>query len=185
MRPADLARLFAAEAPRLVRRLRRFRGQVAPEDVVQSAFAKMLEVDVSGVDDPRAYLARLTDNLAIDEVRKRQRAGFALVNDASLEHLCAQTALTPEEMLIEGERFSHMTGAFLALPRKERLAVVLFKLKGLSHEEIGRRLGIPRHSVPRYLSRALAKCAAAMQAFERAGTGERSHDQPTGKTDRT
>jgi DNA-directed RNA polymerase specialized sigma24 family protein len=45
----------------------------------------------------------------------------------------------------------------------------MFKLKGLSHEEIGRRLGIPRHSVPRYLSRALAKCAEAMAAFERAG----------------
>jgi RNA polymerase sigma factor (sigma-70 family) len=78
-----------------------------------------------------------------------------------------------------------MTAVFLALPEKERLAVVMFKLKGLSHEEIGRRLGIPRHSVPRYLSRALAKCAEAMQAFERAGTGEISNDQPTGEADRT
>ncbi len=59
------------------------------------------------------------------------------------------------------------------------------KSKALSHEEIGRRLGIPRHSVPRYLSRALAKCAAAMQAFERAGTGEKVHDQPKGEPNRT
>ncbi len=36
-----------------------------------------------------------------------------------------------------------------------------------------------------YLSRALAKCAEAMQAFERAGTGEKVHDQPKGEKDRT
>jgi RNA polymerase sigma factor (sigma-70 family) len=183
--PADLARLFASEAPRLVRRLRRYRGRVAPEDVVQTAFQRMLEVDVSKVEDPRAYLARLTRNLAVDELRRQARGGAVSVSEERLEALSAQTVLTPEEMLIEGERFAHMTGAFLALPRKERLAVVMFKLKGLSHEEIGRRLGIPRHSVPRYLSRALAKCAAAMAAFERAGTDEKVHDKPKGKADRT
>jgi RNA polymerase sigma factor (sigma-70 family) len=175
--PADLARLFASEAPRLLRRLRRYRGRVAAEDVVQTAFAKMLEVNVSQVEDPRAYLARLTRNLAVDELRRQSRASIASVSDERLERIGAETTLTPEEMLIEGERFAHMTGAFLALPKKERLAVVMFKLKGLSHEEIGRRLGIPRHSVPRYLSRALAKCAEAMTAFDRAGldgAGDRS-----------
>jgi RNA polymerase sigma factor (sigma-70 family) len=177
VKPADLAHLFASEAPRLLRRLRRFRGRVVAEDVVQAAFTKMLEVDVSEVEDPRAYLAQLTRNLAIDEVRRQSRAGVASVSDERLERIGADAALTPEEMLIEGERFAHMTGAFLALPKKERLALVMFKLKGLSHEEIGRRLGIPRHSVPRYLSRALAKCAEAMAAFERAGLDQRGDDQ--------
>lgn len=184
-KPADLAHLFASEAPRLLRRLRRFRGRVAAEDLVQTAFARMLEVDVSEVEDPRAYLARLTRNLAVDELRRQARTGVATVSDERLKLLGAETVVTPEQMLIEGERFAHMTGAFLALPRKERLAVVMFKLKGLSHEEIGNRLGVPRHSVPRYLARALAKCAAAMQAFERAGTGEISDDQPKGKPNRT
>lgn len=185
MKPADLARLFASEGPRLLRRLRRFRGRVPAEDVVQAAFTKMLEIDVSEVEDPRAYLARLTQNLAVDELRRQSRAGVASVSEERLERLGSETVLTPEEMLIEGERFAHVTGAFLQLPRKERLAVVLFKLKGLSHEEVGRRLGIPRHSVPRYLSRALAKCAEALQAFERAGLDEKSNDQPTGEADRT
>jgi RNA polymerase sigma factor (sigma-70 family) len=185
VKPADLARLFASEAPRLLRRLRRYRGRVAAEDVMQTAFAKMLEVDVSQVEDPRAYLARLTRNLAVDELRRQSRAGFASVSEERLERLGSEAVLTPEQMLIEGERFSHMTGAFLALPRKERLAVVMFKLKGLSHEEIGKRLGIPRHSVPRYLSRALAKCAAAMAAFERSGTGQLGDGHRRGEPDRT
>jgi RNA polymerase sigma factor (sigma-70 family) len=185
VKPADLTRLFATEGPRLLRRLRRFRGRIAAEDVVQAAFTKMLEVDEAEIEEPRAYLARITRNLAIDELRKHERGGLSFVGEGELDRLGGEGGLTPEEMVIEGERFAHMTGAFLALPRKERLAVVMFKLKGLSHEEIGKRLGIPRHSVPRYLSRALAKCAAAMAAFERAGTGTLTDDQRTRKPDRT
>lgn len=137
------------------------------------------------IEEPRAYLARITRNLAIDELRKQERPGLSFVGEDELDRLGVGGGMTPEQMLIEGERFAHMTGAFLALPKKERLAVVMFKLKGFSHEEIGRRLGIPRHSVPRYLSRALAKCAEAMQAFERAGLDESADDQPKGEADRT
>lgn len=173
MKPDDLARLFATEGPRLLRRLRRFRGRVPEEDVVQNAFAKMLEVDMSGIADPRAYLARLVRNLAVDEVRRQERVKVAAVTDEDLEALLAKRPgpydrldLTPEEMLIAGERFAHMTAEVLALPERERKALVLFKFGGLSHEEIGARLGVSRHSVPRYLARALAKCAEAMTAFE-------------------
>lgn len=185
MKPADLARLFATEGPRLLRRLRRFRGRIAAEDVVQAAFTKMLEVDEAEIEEPRAYLARITRNLAIDELRKHERGGLSFVDEGELDRLGVGGGLTAEQMLIEGERFAHMTAVVLALPEKERLALVMFKLKGLSHAEIGERLGVSRHNVPNYLSRALAKCASAMQAFEQAGTGERVHDQPKGEKDRT
>ncbi len=185
MNPADLARLFATEGPRLLRRLRRFRGRVAPEDVVQSAFAKMLEADVAEIEEPRAYLARIARNLAIDEIRRRERSGVSFVSEAQMDRHDADDDLTPEEMLIEGERFAYMMAVVLALPEKERLALVMFKLKGLSHAEIGRRLGVSQHNVPRYLSRALAKCAAARQAFERAELDEKSDDKRTREPDRT
>ncbi len=184
MKPADLARLFATEGPRLLRRLRRFRGRIAAEDVVQAAFAKMLEVDEAQIDEPRAYLARITRNLAIDELRKQEAAGLSFVGEDELDRLAVGRELTPEEMLIEGERFAHMTAAVLALPERERLALVMFKLKGLSHAEIGERLGVSRHNVPNYLTRALAKCAVAMQAFERAGLDEITYGERKGKTNR-
>jgi RNA polymerase sigma factor (sigma-70 family) len=93
-----------------------------------------------------------------------------------LERLGGTGDLTPEAMVIEGERFAHMLGVVLALPEKERLALLWFKLKGLSHAEIGARLGVSRHNVPNYLARALAKCAVAMEAFERAGLDQISDD---------
>jgi RNA polymerase sigma factor (sigma-70 family) len=173
VKPADLARLFASEAPRLLRRLRRFRGRVAEEDVVQSAFAKLLEQDMTRIEDPKAYLARLVRNLAVDEIRRQERGRTAAVSDEELDELLARRPgpydrpdLSPEEMVIAGERFAHMTAMVLALPEKERMALWLAKSEGLSHEEIAKALGVSRHSVPRYLARALAKCARAMAAFE-------------------
>ncbi len=134
MKPGDLARLFASEAPKLMRRLASFRGRVAPEDVVQSAFQKMLEADMAEIDDPKAYLASLVRNLAVDEVRRHARVRVSSMSDAELENLLAKRPapyeradLTPEEMLIAGERFAHMTAVVLALPRKERLALLLQK----------------------------------------------------------
>jgi hypothetical protein len=49
-------------------------------------------------------LARLTQNLAVDELRRQARGGFACVSEERLERLESETVLTPEEMLIEGER---------------------------------------------------------------------------------
>lgn len=171
MKPADLARLFASEAPRLMRRLRRFRGRVEPEDVVQAAFAKMSELDGDEMKDPKAYLAQLARNLAIDEVRRQDRApvGFAP------EGLEARSSdLSPEEMIIEGERFAFMMGVVLNLPERERSALLMAKMGGLSHEEIAKRLGCSRHSVPRYLARALAACTEALEMFEASGLAQHS-----------
>jgi RNA polymerase sigma factor (sigma-70 family) len=180
VKAGDLARLFVSEAPRLIRRLASFRGRVAAEDVVQTAFAKMLEVDMSAIDDPKAYLARLVRNLAVDEVRRQDRGQVSVVSDEELEELLAvrpgpydRLDLSPEDMVIAGERFAHMTAVVLALPRLERLSLLMHKAGGLSHKEIGERLGVSQHSVPRYLARALAKCAKAMAAFENGARAQR------------
>lgn len=166
-----------------MRLLRRFRGRVAAEDVVQSAFAKMLEQDMAGIEDPKAYLARLVRNLAIDEVRRQDRVRVSSMTDDELDEIMAaragpydQADVSPEDMLIAGERFAHMTAVVLALPRLERLALLLHKSAGLSHKEIGERLGVSQHSVPRYLARALAKCAKAMAAFEKGALKEIAND---------
>jgi RNA polymerase sigma-70 factor (ECF subfamily) len=90
----------------LLRRLRRFRGRIAAEDVVQAAFAKMLEVDEAQIEEPRAYLARITRNLAIDELRRHERGGLSFVDENELDRLGVGGGLTPEEMIIEGERFA-------------------------------------------------------------------------------
>jgi RNA polymerase sigma factor (sigma-70 family) len=134
---------------------------------------KILEQDMEKIEDPKAYLSRLVRNLAVDEVRRQDRARVSSVSDEELDQILAlqpspyeRADLTSEEMLIAGERFAHMTAVVLALPKRERLALIWHKSAGLTHQEIAQRLGVSSHSVPRYLARALAKCAKAMAAFE-------------------
>src|SRR5690606_3227862 len=156
---------FEHEKPRLLRRLRGFRGRVSPEDLVQAAFAKMLEQDLANIDDPRAYLIRLVHNLAVDEIRRQNRARVSSFSNEELEAILVgapspyeRSDLSAEEMLIARERLSCMLDVVRSLPERERLALLFQKSERLTHQQIGERLGVSTHSVPRYLSRAVAKC---------------------------
>lgn len=171
-------RLFKDETPRLVRSLRSFRDRVSPEDLIQTAFAKVLEQDMDAIDDPRAYLTRLVHNLAVDEIRRQNRARVSSFSNDELEAALSdgsspfeRSDLSPEELLIARERLAHMLAMLRNLPERERLALLLHKHSGFTHQEIGERLGVSPHSVPRYLSRAVAKCAKALADFE---TGKRT-----------
>jgi RNA polymerase sigma factor (sigma-70 family) len=178
--------IFREEAPRLVRRLRAFRGRISPEDLVQTAFAKMLEQDLDAIEDPKAYLTRLVHNLAVDEIRRQNRARVSSFGNDELDAVLAsatssyeRSESSPEEMLIARERLAHMLAALRTLPDRERLALLLHKFAGFTHQEIGERLGVSQHSVPRYLSRAVAKCAAALAAFETAdGAKSKNSEKP-------
>ncbi|WP_420823025.1 sigma factor-like helix-turn-helix DNA-binding protein [Vitreimonas flagellata] len=57
-----------------------------------------------------------------------------------------------------------------------------FKLKGFSHADIAKRLGVSRHTVPHYLSRGLAKIAAARAAFEAQGGAKDATSASAAKT---
>lgn len=176
MSPAELARLFQSEAPKLVRRLASFRGRVAAEDVVQTAFTKMMELEETEMKDPKAYLAQLVRNLAINEARRYERSPVTFLDPESSE-LSSSTseAPSPEDMLIAGQRFGYMMGIVLALPEKERQALMMAKMGGLSHREIGARMGVSHRNVARYLERALAKCHAALKDFDAAWQADTQH----------
>ena len=131
MKSADLARLFASEAPKLIHR----RGRLSRARVGGRPGAKRCSFAPDGLE------ARSSD-------------------------------LSTEEMIIECERFAFMIGVVLHLPEKERSALLMAKAMSLSHEEIGKRLGCSRHSVARYLSRALAACTGALEMFEPSGLAD-------------
>jgi len=68
---------------------------------------------------------------------------------------------TPERIVLERERDAHLREAIAALPEDYRSVVILARLEGLSHEEIGRRLGRSRVATRKLLHRAMARLARA------------------------
>src|SRR5437764_302926 len=86
------------------------------------------------------WLHRITTNLFLDLVRRRQRIRFdALPEDT--ERLPGR-APSPEQVYADTHLDPQIQAALDALPPEFRVAVVLCDIEGLTYEEIGATLGI-------------------------------------------
>lgn len=178
MKRSELTRLFREEGPKLVRQLARSRGRAVAEDVVQTAFERLMGARLEEIERPRAFLARIALNLAADEARRAERAPVRCAPDEDikvLEEKLMGVSASAEDALIDNERRAVVAAVLRSLPEKERLALLWAKQDGLTHREIGERLGESQHNVPYYLARALAKCRKALHAFEHAGAHGLEH----------
>jgi RNA polymerase sigma-70 factor (ECF subfamily) len=86
------------------------------------------------------WLHRITTNLFLDMVRRRQRIRFdALPEDT--ERLPGDTP-SPEQVYVDAQLDPRIQAALDALPPDFRVAVVLCDIEGLTYEEIAATLGI-------------------------------------------
>lgn len=146
---------FAAAYPSLflpaMRLVFRMTGNRAlAEDVAAETLARAYArwSAVSKMEAPQAWVLRVATNLAIDAVRRQQRA----------------EAVMPSLLLVDdGRRFDDDVAARLALvaaltelPRRQREAIALHYLGGLSEEEVSHSLEISASSVRTHLQRGLS-----------------------------
>jgi len=71
----------------------------------------------------------------------------------------------PDEQLLEAELQREIDRAILALPEKQRMAVVLRRYEDKSYEEIGKVLGLSIAAVKSLLFRARAELRAALNRY--------------------
>jgi RNA polymerase sigma-70 factor (sigma-E family) len=148
-----VARLFRAEASRLVRMARWFvDDQTAAEDLVQEAFIK-LAANAHRIREPdraTAYLRSIVINLARDHNRR------GLV---SLRHRPPMVAdeRSAEDQAAEREDVQEVVVALRSLPNRQRDCVVLRYYLDLSVAEIAITLGLSSNSVKTHLQRGLRK----------------------------
>jgi len=155
-RLAYFTRLYAVEAPRLQRFLRRFGPAVSVEDIAQESFERLYAAEPGSVTSPRAFLFRTARNLAINSVLRQARAPVRSADPHELE--ATSTEPDPEQRLILSEAVERLDYALAALPEHKRRALILFKLEGRSYKEMGARLGVSPRTVERYVADALAHC---------------------------
>jgi RNA polymerase sigma factor (sigma-70 family) len=152
----NLHPLFQELAPGLRRFLTRFGPSISPEDVAQDAFAQLAAAEPGSIEAPRAWLFRTARNLALKELRRLKTAAAPVGDIAALER--ASDTPSPEELVISRDEAGLLRGILELLPERKRVALVLFKVEGLSHKEIGRRLGVSHRTVERYIADAIAHC---------------------------
>ena len=160
----QLAEVFAAEWPCLTRFLRRFEPTVSAEEVAQDAFARLAAAEPGSVQAPRAWLFQTARNLALNELRRSKMASSgpaARVADLEL----TVDAPSAEDFIISMEEAERLRAVLMVLPQRQRRSLLLFKIEGLSHKEIGLRLGVSHRTVERYVASAIAKCHAHLSAL--------------------
>jgi RNA polymerase sigma-70 factor, ECF subfamily len=128
----------------------------AADDVVQTTFLKLLtKIDRY---EPRtvpfeAWLLRVTRNVALDEVRRRQAHPHSPILD--------NDAPAPE---LAPERNATLRAALGHLPQEEREVLLLRHLVGLNDDEIAIRVGSEPAEVVRTHRRAQARLRSALSA---------------------
>ena len=107
------------------------------------------------------WLYRIATNLAIDEMRRRQRKGrvffynvMALFQKDEKTYPLPDLRHCPEKMFDRKEKLEKLQSAVDSLPEKYRLTFVLKEVQELSYEEVGRILGISLGTVKSRIHRA-------------------------------
>jgi RNA polymerase sigma factor (sigma-70 family) len=121
------------------------RNRHEAEEVMQDAFLRLLErwPAVQAAHDPGAYLYRTAMNV----FRSRFRRAAVVVRKAIHQ-------LPPDDEFAQVEARDAVVRALTPLPPRQRAALVLLDLVGLSSEEAGRALGIRAVTVRVLASRA-------------------------------
>jgi len=107
------------------------------------------------------WLYRIATNLAIDEIRRRQRKGrfhfhnlLDLFQSDNQEIPLPDTRHCPELALDKKEKSDRLQAAVDSLSEKYRLAFILKEVQGLSYEETGQVLNISLGTVKSRIHRA-------------------------------
>jgi RNA polymerase sigma-70 factor, ECF subfamily len=136
----EVVREHADRVYRLAYRLSGNRADA--EDLTQETFVRVFKSLAEYTPGTfEGWLHRITTNLFLDMVRRRQRIRFDALPDDAGDRL-ASHAVTPEQAYAERNLDPEVQHALDALPADFRAAVVLCDLEGLSYEEIAATLGI-------------------------------------------
>ena len=136
----EVVRTHSARVYRLAYRLT---GNVHDaEDLTQEVFVRVFRSLSSYTPGTfEGWLHRITTNLFLDMVRRRQRIRFDALPDDVGDRLASREA-GPEQVYEQMNLDPEIQAALDALPPDFRVAVVLCDLEQLSYEEIAATLGI-------------------------------------------
>lgn len=128
-------------------------------DVTQEVFFKVWRAlpSFQGDSSFSTWLYRLTDNAAIDLIRKeKKRRGDLSLNDEEYQwdSLLADPNSTPEREVEQRELHRAIAAGLANLSEDHRRVLVLREVNGLSYEQIGEILGLSAGTVKSRIARA-------------------------------
>lgn len=144
-------------APRVLRLATRLlQDRVEAEDVTQEAMLRLWQIAPrwqEGGAQPSTWLHRVAVNLATDRLRKRRSVDLDSIDEPD------DPAPAAVETMIEDDRRRALDEALAELPERQRVAVVLRHLEGMTNPEIGVAMGIGVEAVESLTARGKRRLA--------------------------
>jgi RNA polymerase sigma-70 factor (ECF subfamily) len=149
------------------------------EDLTQDVFVRVFRSLSSYTPGTfEGWLHRITTNLFLDTVRRKQRIRFDAFGDDAAERLPGRE-LPPDRVFDDRMLDADIQAALDRLPPDFRAAVVLCDIEGLSYEEIAATLDIKLGTVRSRIHRGRAQLRAALEhRAPRTGPDERQVPTP-------
>lgn len=154
--------------------MRMVRNQAVAEELAQEVFLRVYRSRESYRAEAKfsTWLYRIASNLAVNHARdtRHERASQAVYLDAE----DAETGLTTEvaddgpsaeARLIQAERMAAIREHVLALPERQREAVVMHKYQGMDYRQIGEVLQLSESATKSLLFRAYQTLRGKLQEF--------------------
>lgn len=162
--------LFSAFAGELTAYVRRRWPNEQATDIVQEAFLRLMEYPKpETIKEPRAFLLRTANNVAVDYFRRNQTRDRYADYDAEPDTV-KDNRSQPDRKCEETEELEILSAWLEELPELQRHAFVLSRIEGLPHKEIAKRLGISVSTSERYVQttlRLIAKRYAELRQAHR------------------
>jgi RNA polymerase sigma factor (sigma-70 family) len=160
----DAARLLTHRLlPRLVSYAgRMLTDRIEAEDVAQEVMLRLWQMAPEwrqGVAKVSTWAYRVASNMCTDRLRARQRRRVSALDEVAEPEDGAASALAG---LIEADRMAALEAALATLPERQREAVVLRHLEGLSNPEIAEILQIGVEAVESLTARGKRALSAAL-----------------------
>lgn len=160
---SSLQRLYEQHADELDAFARQRVGRDEARDVVHDAYLRLVAyADPATLDNPRAYLYRVTGNVANDHGAKALRRGEWTEPDADPD-MAECPSPGPERQLELRDTLNRCLAALDELPEIYRHAFLLHRVDGMPQGDIAVALDIPKRTVERYVAKALAHCLKRLQ----------------------
>jgi RNA polymerase sigma-70 factor (ECF subfamily) len=168
---AEAARLLTERLlPRALRHAARVLGDMAEaEDVAQEAMMRLWKAAPDwrsdGPAQPATWLHKVVANLAVDRLRRANRATGL---DPDTAAAIPDAAPGAEARMLQADRMAALDTALATLPERQRQAVVLRHIEGMSNPEIAEVLEIGIEAVESLTARGKRALKAALDGKKEA-----------------
>lgn len=153
---------------------RMVRNQAVAEELAQEVFLRVYRSRQSYRAEARfsTWLYRIASNLAVNHARdtKQERSASTIYLDAADEETgtspdVADSRLSAEQDLLQQERARQIRAHILALPERQKMAVLMHKYQELNYKEIGAVLKLSESATKSLLFRAYQTLREGLKDF--------------------